>query len=382
MDRAAQEATAQSGAVVHLVGKLSDVTFGFVGPTTTALAECGIDQTVILVTDPPQSHLLPRFHPAVRLELTPAGTGFLRQLWTALATLRETTATRPVNAIHLHGFIPCLIALYAVWFCGVPPRHLILSQGARAAWMVRCQRMLLAVAMWPFARAARAARPAALHAPDPEHPAPKSLPIQLVDHPIDACFFSVDRFEARRPLIVTSSRKSDPVGAALFAQLAVLMGEEAMQLSFNWVGPADDEAVARLKAANVGIFRPESEVERASKLSAGWIYIAHTGQAGFPVLLIEAMAAGVPCIAWNTPEHRDVLRHGETGFLCNNDAEALNYAGQLIDSPELRAQMSALARTEARRRFHPDQFKDFALEAYSLSAPMPLSAPAPLPSTF
>ena len=155
-----------------------------------------------------------------------------------------------------------------------------------------------------------------------------------------------------------------------------------MQLSFNWIGPADDEAVARLKAANVGIFRPESEDERASKLSAGWIYIAHTGQVGFPVLLIEAMAAGVPCIAWNTPEHRDVLRHGETGFLCNNDAEALNYAGQLIDSPELRAQMSALARAEARRRFHPDQFKDFALEAYSLSAPMPLAAPAPLPSTF
>jgi glycosyltransferase involved in cell wall biosynthesis len=371
MERASQEASEQGGAVVHLVGKLSDVTFGFVGPTTTALAECGIDQTVILVTDPPHSHLLPRFHPTVRLELTPAGTGFLRQLWLSLNTLRQASATRSVHAIHLHGFVPCLIALYAVWFCGVPPRLLILSQGARAAWVVRSARVMLMWAVWPFSRTAQQA---ALAAPDSDRPAARSAPIQLVDHPIDACFFSVDRFEARRPLIVTSSRKADPVGAALFAQLAVLLGEEAMQLSFNWIGPTDEESVARLKAANAGIFAPDSEVDRASKLSAGWIYIAHPGQAGFPVLLIEAMAAGVPCIAWNTPEHRALLRHGETGFLVGNDAEALASVAQLIDSPELRAQMSALARAEARRRFHPDRFKDFALEAYSLSAPAPAPA--------
>jgi glycosyltransferase involved in cell wall biosynthesis len=362
MDRAASEVTEDGGAVVHLVGKLSDATFGFIGPTTNALAECGIPQTVILVTDPPQSRLLPKFHRAVRLEITPAGTGFLRQLWMSLDSLCVVSNARPVVAIHLHGFVPCTLAIYAVWFRGVSPKLFILSQGSRPAWVVRAAGVLLKWAVRPFSQSTK--QSAVQVADDDKPPTP---PIQLVDHPIDASFFMVDRTEARRPLLVTSSRRPDPVGAALFAQMAVLLGEDAMQLSFNWVGPTDKESLARLKAANVGIFEHDAETERASKLSAGWMYVAHAGSPGFPVRLIEAMAVGVPCVAWNTPEHRDVLRHDETGFLCNSDAEMLACVAQLMDSAELRARISVAAQAEARRRFHPDKFKDFALGTYSLS---------------
>ncbi|HZE91400.1 MAG TPA: glycosyltransferase [Rhizobacter sp.] len=362
MDRATSEVTPEGGAVVHLVGKLTDATFGFIGPTTNALAQCGIHQTVILVTDPPQLRLLPKFHQAVRLELAPAGTGFLRQLWKSLDSLCTVSSARPVAAIHLHGFVPCTLAIYAVWFRGVSPKLFILSQGSRPAWVVRAASVLLKWAVRPFSQSTKQTAIA-----DSEGDKPPVPPIQLVDHPIDASFFMVDRVEARHPLLVTSSRRLDPVGAALFAQMAVLLGEDAMQLSFNWVGPTDKESMARLKAANVGIFEHDAETERASKLSAGWMYVAHAGSPGFPVRLIEAMAAGVPCIAWNTPEHRDVLRHGETGFLCSNDAEMLARVAQLMDSPELRTRISSAAQAEAKRRFHPDKFRDFALETYSLS---------------
>ena len=52
---------------------------------------------------------------------------------------------------------------------------------------------------------------------------------------------------------------------------------------------------------------------------------------GRPQVLIEAMAAGLPIIASNLPAHKDLIRHGETGWLASSRDElvdALNQASQ------------------------------------------------------
>ena len=73
---------------------------------------------------------------------------------------------------------------------------------------------------------------------------------------------------------------------------------------------------------------------------------------GFGLVLIEAMAAGVPVLATNVPGIRDVVRDGETGILVPCEAHALA-AGleRLVESPELRRKLATVGREDVRRRF-------------------------------
>ena len=73
---------------------------------------------------------------------------------------------------------------------------------------------------------------------------------------------------------------------------------------------------------------------------------------GFGLVLIEAMAAGVPVLATNVAGIRDVVKHGETGLLVPCDAGALAAAlERLVEDPALRAKLAAAGRADVARRF-------------------------------
>ncbi len=74
---------------------------------------------------------------------------------------------------------------------------------------------------------------------------------------------------------------------------------------------------------------------------------------GFGLVLIEAMAAGVPVVATDVPGVRDVVRTGETGLLVPaGDAIALAAAiRRVVDDGPLRERLVAAATADVRRRF-------------------------------
>ena len=124
----------------------------------------------------------------------------------------------------------------------------------------------------------------------------------------------------------------------------------------------------RLNAANVGVFDVASDAECASQLAAGWMYIALDGTRGFPPFLAKAMATGLPCVATDCPQHREVIRDGETGFLCQSERDMIGRIAALIDSPTLRARVGKAAREEAKRRFGESRFSASLLAAYAVNA--------------
>lgn len=76
----------------------------------------------------------------------------------------------------------------------------------------------------------------------------------------------------------------------------------------------------------------------------------------FGLALVEAMAAGLACIATDAGGPRDILEHGRTGLLVPpGEARPLADAIELLlGDDELRARMGAAAREEASRRFALD----------------------------
>jgi len=138
---------------------------------------------------------------------------------------------------------------------------------------------------------------------------------ELIESPVSQVFLTVPSCEERRPLIISSGRLPSPQHIEMVARLAVLFGGKELGISFNWIGPVEEILRAKCQAAGVGVYNPKNDADLASQLANGWIYIAPRANRGFPFGLVQAMAAGLTCIAVDCPEHRGVMHHGDTGYL-------------------------------------------------------------------
>jgi glycosyltransferase involved in cell wall biosynthesis len=84
------------------------------------------------------------------------------------------------------------------------------------------------------------------------------------------------------------------------------------------------------------------------------------------MVVLEAMAAGVPVLASNVGGVPDLIEHEKTGLFCDPQRPESFRAGvaRLLGEPGLGRQLVANAKTEAQRRFHPQVVARRHLEIY------------------
>lgn len=87
----------------------------------------------------------------------------------------------------------------------------------------------------------------------------------------------------------------------------------------------------------------------------------------FGVAAAEAMACGVPVISSDVGGLRELVRHGETGYLCHpeNREEMAELAVALLRDDELRRRMSRAAAWHVRARFTPARVVPLYEKAYA-----------------
>jgi glycosyltransferase involved in cell wall biosynthesis len=85
-----------------------------------------------------------------------------------------------------------------------------------------------------------------------------------------------------------------------------------------------------------------------------------------PMVVLEAMAAGVPVLASNVGGVPDLIAPGKTGLFCDPQKPETFRQGveKLMADPPLAGQLVAAARAEARQRFHPRTIARQHLEIY------------------
>jgi glycosyltransferase involved in cell wall biosynthesis len=156
------------------------------------------------------------------------------------------------------------------------------------------------------------------------------------------------------------ARLSDDKNPFLFLEAAALVRAVRPQVRFILVGggPLETEVAERASALRLNGVRLLGEKRDARRLCAGFdIFLLTSHREGMPNALLEAMAAGVPCISTAVGGARDLIVDGGTGYLVPpGDAEAL--AGRVIrfvDSPELRRQMGEAGRARAAEHFSVEE---------------------------
>ncbi len=75
------------------------------------------------------------------------------------------------------------------------------------------------------------------------------------------------------------------------------------------------------------------------------IFVLPSLYEGHPKVVLEAMACGVPVVGADSPGIRELIKHGETGLLCNPDPIGIRSAlEQLLADPELRSRLGTKGR--------------------------------------
>lgn len=78
-----------------------------------------------------------------------------------------------------------------------------------------------------------------------------------------------------------------------------------------------------------------------------------SGYEGMPNAVMEAMAAGVPVVASDIPGNRELVVHGETGYLVPiaGRAARARHTDQIVSDPALAARLGAAAKARMRSQF-------------------------------
>ena len=354
------------GPVVHVVGYITDEVFSFLGPATQVLAKAGRNQTVVAINDLRGRHHLNNLARCGGLRLVAPSRNPIAQWHAVLQVCKELVALDPPQAMHLHGLLPCLVG---AWTLRNSSRTVDIFYSPHASRSIGTLSYLGAFAMVILRFLIGASRRAAIVNCANESSLFKDWPSsELLESPVGETYLKVQSYEARRPLIISSGRHPSARNIELFARLAVLLGGTELGISFNWIGPVDEILRAQFESAGVGVYDPQTDANHALRLAGGWIYIAPRANRGFPICLAQAMAAGLPCVAFDCPEHRAVIRHGDTGYLCATESEMVDRVAMLVDNPSLRQLFRKAARAEAELRFNEFEFGARLLVAYSLPA--------------
>jgi glycosyltransferase involved in cell wall biosynthesis len=112
-------------------------------------------------------------------------------------------------------------------------------------------------------------------------------------------------------------------------------------------GQLEAEAARRRVSATFLGTRPHAELPELLNRSAVFVLPSH--YEGNPKALVEAMACGMPVIGAGVPGIREILVHGETGYLCGTSAAEIRGAlTAVLGDAVLRERMSAGAVAYAR----------------------------------
>lgn len=104
----------------------------------------------------------------------------------------------------------------------------------------------------------------------------------------------------------------------------------------------------------------------ADLLHAADVFVLSSRQEGFPITILEAMAAGKPIVATDVGGCAEAVVHGETGLIVPpEDPEALAEAlASLLADPELAGRMGAAGRERVLREFTVDRMVEQHLALY------------------
>lgn len=197
----------------------------------------------------------------------------------------------------------------------------------------------------------------------------KMLPfskIKLIENAVEerGAHFNEDRAAQKQKGVVFAGRLATQKDPASFARITALIRKKYPDLSVTWIGEGDQEYRDYVAQAGVNItgWLPQHEVHKI--LNAAYIYLTTAKWEGMPVGVIEAFYNETVVVASNCAGNKDLINHGVTGFLFENELEAVGYIVRLLEEQELVKRIRRKAKNLAIKRFSVERYINEFAELY------------------
>ena len=194
-------------------------------------------------------------------------------------------------------------------------------------------------------------------------------PARVLENAVDDSFLAIERREAEVPLVISIGRVCYQKAPEDFAAMATQFQIAELPARFVWVGSGDPAGEARLRAAGVHVTGWLDREGVQKLLGEASVYVQTSRWEGMPLSVLQALAAGVPCVVTNAVGNRDAVRQGITGFVVERLDEGLVCVRRLLRDDALRQRFSAAARRDAQERFSSASFRERLCGLYGMARP-------------
>ncbi|MET9345884.1 glycosyltransferase [Streptomyces termitum] len=186
-----------------------------------------------------------------------------------------------------------------------------------------------------------------------------------VGHMPNALPFVPERPVARSGKVVASvGRLSHEKGVDMLLDSWAEISSRHPDWKLRIYGAGDEEQALLTRTTELGLDGSVEWMGRTNDvlgaLSEASVFAQASRAEGFPITLLEAMAAGVPCAAFDcAPGVREIIRDGEDGLLARlgNVMELGGHISALISDKELRDRMGEAAFKNV-KRYAPEEITD------------------------
>lgn len=155
------------------------------------------------------------------------------------------------------------------------------------------------------------------------------------------------------PVVVLASRMLWDKGIDEFVAAAKILQARGVDASFVLAGDTDPHNPAAISAEQLAAWHAEGAVSWWGRrddmpvvLAQSHIVCLPSYREGLPKALLEAASSGRPIVTTDTNGCREVVRHGENGFLVpvKSTLDLADALQRLIENPELRQKMGTRGR--------------------------------------
>lgn len=175
------------------------------------------------------------------------------------------------------------------------------------------------------------------------------------------------------PLVVLVARLLWDKGIGEYVDAARLLRQRGVRARFAIVGDIDRGNRGCIDPSTIEAWRSEGVVELwgfrtdiPQVLAEATIACLPSYREGLPKSLLEAMAAGLPCVTTDVPGCREAVRDGDNGLLvpAKNPFALADALERLIHNPELAKRMGTRGRERLEMEFSAQHVNQSTLELY------------------
>ncbi len=137
----------------------------------------------------------------------------------------------------------------------------------------------------------------------------------------------------------------------VFAAIANKINTKRNDVEFIWIGGGEKDDVEMLNEAGVVVTGMLDRGEVLKRIPSLDIYFQTSAYEGLSLALLEAQASGIPAVVTKIPGNDEVVQHGMTGYVGEDEEVLTAQLEELIDSREKREEMGSNSKQHTEEHF-------------------------------